>query len=130
MSPPRDDARYYERAAAEIEDGEHDRGLWEKCLSQSSGAEKDARELYVRRRVSQLHTERGEQAVELAKSAARDAAARNARARQERFRRVEGRNLDREDDRRRWLRALLFTGLLAWATFAALRWHVDLGALF
>ncbi len=122
MAPERNDERYFERAAAELRNGDYRQGMWEKCLAESAGDRKRARDRYISQRVGELHQETRDNAVEAAKQVALDAEARRGRIRRERWQRVEGHELNRTDQRDRWLRFTLAGLALLACGVAAGRW--------
>jgi hypothetical protein len=54
MSNPNHDEELYAQAAAELEDGNRDEGLWAKCFAECDGDENKAKARYIRTRAERL----------------------------------------------------------------------------
>ena len=54
MSNPNHEEELYAQAAAELEDGNRDEGLWAKCFAECDGDENRAKALYLKTRVGRL----------------------------------------------------------------------------
>jgi hypothetical protein len=54
MSNPNHDEELYAQAAAELEDGTRDEGLWAKCFAECDGEENKAKARYLKARVQRL----------------------------------------------------------------------------
>lgn len=54
MSNPNHDEELYAQAAAELEDGNRDEGLWAKCFAECDGEENKAKARYIKTRAERL----------------------------------------------------------------------------
>ena len=54
MSNPDPEEELYATAAAELDDGNRDEGLWAKCFAECDGDENKAKALYLKTRVGRL----------------------------------------------------------------------------
>jgi hypothetical protein len=59
MSNPNHDEELYAQAAAELEDGTRDEGLWAKCFAECDGEENKAKARYIKTRAERLGVDKG-----------------------------------------------------------------------
>jgi hypothetical protein len=59
MSNPNHEEELYAQAAAELEDGNRDEGLWAKCFAKCDGDENKAKARYIRTRAERLGVDKG-----------------------------------------------------------------------